>query len=503
MATFTSRWWALGALVLSVLAIGLDATVLNVALPTLATDLSATTGDLQWIVDAYMMLFAALMLPAGAFGDRFGRKRLLLAGLAAFGVASVIATMAGGIGTLIAARALMGAGAAVIMPLSTSLLPVIFPPAERGRAIAAFTAAMALGLPLGPIVGGYLLDHFWWGSIFLINIPVVIVAFAAAALLLPESRDPSAPRLDVPGSLLSVAGLASLVYGVIQAPADGWGDAKVMTALIGGAVLLVAFVLVEVRTRQPMIDLGLFRSRVFVWGAIGATFVSLAMTGVLFVVPQDLQAVLGHDAFGTGIRVLPMVAGLMAGGLLGERLMRSLGLRTVMTGGLVVLAAGLGLGAMTEVTMGYSYIATWLTVVGAGVGLAMVPAMDGVLATLPEERTGSGSATLQTMRQVGGTLGVAALGSLLSAAYIAGLPAGSPEAAQDSITGAVAVAAGRGDTGLLQAAQESFVAAMNQVLLVCGATSLVAAVLMAIFLPGRASQAGETAESGHELTTSR
>ncbi|GII29796.1 DHA2 family efflux MFS transporter permease subunit [Planotetraspora mira] len=499
MATLTSRWWALGALVLSVLVIGLDATVLNVALPTLAADLGASTGDLQWIVDAYMVPFAALMLPAGAFGDRFGRKRLLLGGLAAFGVASVIATTADGTGALIASRALMGAGAAVIMPLSTSMLPVLFPPAERGRAIAAFTAAMALGLPLGPIVGGYLLDHFWWGSIFLINIPIVIVAFVAAAVLVPESRDPSAPRLDVWGSLLSVSGLGALVYGIIQAPADGWGDAGVVTALAAGVVLLGTFVLVETRTRQPMIDLGLFRNRVFIWGAIGATFISLGMTGVLFVVPQDLQAVLGHDAFGTGLRVLPMVAGLMAGGLAGERLMRRFGLRAMMAAGLMVLTAGFGLGAMTEVTTGYGYIAFWLSVVGVGVGLAMVPAMDGVLATLPEERSGSGSATLQTMRQVGGTLGVAVLGSLLSAAYVGGLPAGAPEAAKDSITGALAV----GDGVLLRAAREAFVGGMDQVLLACGLTALVAAVLMAIFLPRRNPKAGETAESEHELTVAR
>ncbi|GAA1289598.1 MFS transporter [Planotetraspora silvatica] len=499
MATLTSRWWALGALVLSVLVIGLDATVLNVALPTLAADLGASTGDLQWIVDAYMVPFAALMLPAGAFGDRFGRRRLLLGGLAAFGVASVIATTADGTGALIASRALMGAGAAVIMPLSTSMLPVIFAPAERGRAIATFTAAMALGLPLGPIVGGYLLDHFWWGSIFLINIPIVIVAFVAAAVLVPESRDPSAPRLDVWGSLLSVSGLGALVYGIIQAPADGWGDAGVVTALAAGVVLLGSFVLVETRTRQPMIDLGLFRNRVFIWGAIGATFVSLGMTGVLFVVPQDLQAVLGHDAFGTGLRVLPMVAGLMAGGLAGERLMRRFGLRAMMAAGLVVLAAGFGLGTMTEVTMGYGYIAFWLSVVGVGVGLAMIPAMDGVLATLPEERSGSGSATLQTMRQVGGTLGVAVLGSLLSAAYVGGLPAGAPEAAKDSIIGALAV----GDGALLRAAREAFVTGMDQVLLVCGLTALVAAALMAIFLPGRTPRSGETAESEHELTVAR
>ncbi|WP_204057894.1 DHA2 family efflux MFS transporter permease subunit [Microbispora corallina] len=503
MVTSTSRWWALGALVLSVLVIGMDATVLNVALPTLATDLHATTGDLQWIVDAYMVPFAALMLPAGAFGDRFGRKRLLLAGLAAFAVASVIAMVASGTGPLIAARALMGAGGALIMPLSTSILPVIFGPAERGRAIAAWTAAMALGLPLGPIVGGYLLDHFWWGSIFLVNIPVVAAAMLVTAVSVPESRDPSAPRLDLIGALLSVSGLAALVYGIIEAPSQGWGDPAVLAGLGAGLVLLIAFVVVETRRSPAMTDLGLFRSRVFAWGAVGATFVSLGMTGVLFVVPQYLQAVLGHDALGTGVRVIPMVAGLMAGGLVGERLTARLGLRAVMTAGLVVLAAGFGLGATTGAGSGYGLTASWLAVLGAGVGLAMVPAMDGVLAALPEERTGSGSATLQTVRQVGGTLGVAVLGSLLSAVYVAGLPSGAPAAAADSITAAVGVAARTGDGALLRTAREAFVSAMDQVLLVCGGVSLLAAVLVAAFLPGSTAQLRKAAESGHELSTAR
>ncbi|GLW97633.1 DHA2 family efflux MFS transporter permease subunit [Microtetraspora sp. NBRC 16547] len=497
MVTFSSaRWWALGALVLSVLVLGLDATILNVALPTLATDLRATTGELQWIIDAYMVPFAALMLPAGAFGDRFGRKRVLLGGLAAFGIASVVATFAEGTGSLIAARALMGTGAALIMPLSMSILPSVFGPEERGKAIAVWSAAMALGLPLGPIVGGYLLDHYWWGSIFLINIPVVLVSLVAAAVLLPESRDASATRLDIPGALLSVAGLAALVYGVIQAPIDGWGDPAVLASLAAGVVLLAAFVAVERRATAPMMDLGFFRSRVFLWGAVGATLVSLGMSGLLFVMPQHLQAVLGHDALGTGVRLIPMVAGLMAGGLAGERLVERLGLRSVMTAGLLLLAAGFAVGAATGATSSYGFIAAWLAVVGAGVGLTMVPAMDGVLATLPEERSGSGSATLQTMRQVGGTMGVAGLGSLLSAVYAGGLPSGAPQMAKDSVTAAVAL----GDPGLLHDAREAFVSGMDVVLLLCGAASLVAAPLMLIFLP---RSAPKTAKSEHELTSAR
>nr|WP_189179555.1 MFS transporter [Microbispora rosea] len=503
MASLTSRWWALGALVLSALVIGMDATVLNVALPTLAADLHASTGDLQWIVDAYLIPFAALMLPAGALGDRFGRKRLLLAGLAAFGIASVVATYAGGTGALIAARALMGVGGAMIMPLSTSILPVVFPPAERGRAIAVWTAALALGLPLGPVVGGYLLDRFWWGSVFLVNIPMIVIAMAAVAAFIPESRDPAAPRTDLPGALLSVTGLAALVYGVIEAPVRGWGDARVLAGLGAGAALLAVFVGVEARTRQPMMDLGLFRDRIFVWGAAGATFVNFGMSGVLFVVPQHLQAVLGHDALGAGVRVIPMVAGLMAGGLAGERLTARLGLRVVMPAGLAVLAAGFFLGAATSVSSAYGFVAAWQALLGAGIGLAMVPAMDGVLATLPEERSGSGSATLQTVRQVGGALGVAGLGSLLSAAYASRLPGGVPEAAADSVTAAAALAARAGDAALLSAAREAFVHGMDLVLLVCGAASVLIAVLVAVFLPGSTAGGGKRAQSGHELTSAR
>ncbi|WP_214103707.1 DHA2 family efflux MFS transporter permease subunit [Acrocarpospora catenulata] len=485
----TSRWWALSALVLSVLVIGLDATVLNVALPTLAVDLGASTGDLQWIVDAYLVTFAALLLPAGVFGDRLGRKRLLVAGLAAFGVASAVAMLAGSIGWLIAARALMGAGAALIMPLSTAILPSIFPAAERAKAIAVTTAGMAIGLPLGPIVGGYLLDHFWWGSIFLINLPAVAIALLAVVVLVPESRDPASPRLDVPGTLLSVTGLAALVFGVIQAPADGWGSARVLTPLLAGTALLVVFVLVEMRSRAPMMDLSLFRDRVFLWGSVAASLVSLGMMGVLFVVPLYLQAVLGFDAMATGLRIVPMIVGLMAGGLAGERLLKVARLRPIMTAGLLLLAAGLALGALLPGS--YGYTAVWLTVAGAGVGLTMVPAMDGVLATLPEDRTGMGTGVLQTLRQTGGAFGVAGLGSLLSAVYVGDLPSGAPSAVRESVAAGVRV------PEFAEAARAAFGAAMDAVLWSCGAAAVLSAALVALFLRGGTVR--KAGESVHEL----
>ncbi|WP_061298481.1 MFS transporter [Herbidospora cretacea] len=485
----TSRWWALSALVLSVLVIGLDATVLNVALPTLAVDLGATTGELQWIVDAYLVVFAALLLPAGVFGDRFGRKRLLIAGLVAFGVASLIAMLAGSTSWLIAGRALMGAGAALIMPLSTSILPTIFPPAERARAIAVWTGGMAVGLPLGPIVGGYLLDHFWWGSIFLINLPAVAVALVAVAFLVPESRAAEKRGTDVPGTLLSVAGLAALVFGVIEAPVRGWGSALVLGSIAAGLVLLFLFVRVEARSAAPMMDLGLFRDRTFVWGALGATVVSLGMMGVLFVAPLYLQAVQGFDAMATGLRIVPMIGGLMAGGLVGERLIKRLSLRVIMGAGLVVLAAGLMAGAVLPGD--YTYTAIWLTVTGAGVGLTMVPAMDGLLALLPPERTGMGSGVLQALRQTGGAFGVAGLGSLLSSVYAHALPAGAPAPVRDSVAAAVRV------PGWAQAGRAAFGDAMDAVLWTCGGLMALAALLIVAFMRSAAPE--PAGESNHEL----
>ncbi|TKK88227.1 MFS transporter [Herbidospora galbida] len=485
----TSRYWALSALVLSVLVIGLDATVLNVALPTLAVDLGATTGELQWIVDAYLVVFAALLLPAGVFGDRFGRKKLLVAGLVAFGVASAMAMLADSTAWLIAGRALMGAGAALITPLSTSILPTIFPPAERARAIAVFTAGMAVGLPLGPIVGGYLLDHFWWGSIFLINLPAVAIALLAVVLLVPESRDPQKKGADVPGTLLSVTGLAALVFGVIEAPVRGWGSPQVLGPIAAGLLLLLLFVRVEARAKAPMMDLGLFRDRTFVWGAFGATVVSLGMMGVLFVAPLYLQAVQGFDAMGTGLRIVPMVAGLMVGGLIGERLIRRLSLRVIMGAGLALLASGLMAGAVLPGD--YPYTATWLALTGAGVGLTMVPAMDGLLALLPPDRTGMGNGVLQALRQTGGAFGVAGLGSLLSSVYVHALPPAAPAPVRDSVATAVRV------PGWAEAGRAAFADAMDAVLWACGGLMALAAVLIVTFM--RSAPVEPAGESTHEL----
>ncbi|WP_243710862.1 MFS transporter [Actinomadura sp. KC216] len=501
------RWFGLAALALSMLVLGFDMTILNVALTTLSEELRASTGELQWIVDSYLLVFGALLLPAGLLGDRFGRKWLLITGLGIFGAASLLGAFADGTGGVIAARALMGLGAAIVTPLSMSMIPAIFPPEERTRAVAIWSASTALGLPLGPLLGGWLLENFWWGSIFLINVPVVVAAGLAVALLLPETRDPSAPRVDGFGALLSMGGIVALVYGVIEAPVRGWGDAVVLGSFALAAVLLAGFALWERRTAHPMLPTALFRDARFMWAMVAAVTANLILAGVLFVVPQYLEAVQGNGVFDTGLKLIPMLLGLMGGALATDRATPRLGHKPVIVLGLLVLAAGCGWGALTGTGDGYAQTVGWLVVVGLGSGLTMVPAMDAVLATLPAGQAGRGSGLVQTLRQTGGTLGVAGLGSLLAAIYrdrvgTGGLPPDAADAARDSVGGAVAVAERLGDGGLLASARDAYVHGMAAVLGACGAAALAVAVLLWLFQPGRVpGDAGPTAddtESDHE-----
>ncbi|MET7394658.1 MFS transporter [Dactylosporangium sp. NPDC005572] len=489
------RWWALVAIVLTTLTLGFDTTILNVALPTLATSLDAGNAELQWLVDAYVLVFAGLLLPMGALGDRYGRKRLLLIGLTLFAAASLAAVFAGNAGQVIAARAVMGVGGAILTPVTMAIIPVMFDPDERRKAIAALTMGMGVGLPLGPIIGGYLLEHFWWGSIFVINVPVAALAIAAVALLVPESRSSRPKPVDLAGAVLSTIGLVLLVYGVIEAPARGWTDGWVVGGIVGGLVLLVAFVLFERRLASPMIDLGLFRKARFAWGTAAGTLASFALFGVLFILPQFLQAVLGHDALGVGLRLLPLVAGLFVGAPLGARVAGLVPTRVPVALGLFVAAVGLALGALTGTGSGYGFVATWLAVSGAGIGLALAPAMDAVMGELPRDEAGSGTAITMTLRQVGGALGVAVLGSLASGVYRSSVP----DAGRDSVSAAVAIAARTGDQALAVAARTAFMDAMSAVLLVCAGIALLGSLLVALLLPG-ANPATSAEQSVDELT---
>ena len=482
----TARWYALAAMALSTLAVGLDTTVLSVALPTLARDLHASTGDLQWFTTSYLLVLAATLLPAGMLGDRLGRKRMLIGALALFGLASVACAYAQSSGQLIAARALLGLGAAVIMPMSGAMLTVLFGPKERARAMGVWVTASALGIPLGPLLGGWLLDNFWWGSVFLINVPVVLAGIAALTAWLPESHGERGGRLDLGGILASTAGLVALTYGIIEAGDRGWGDARSLGTIAAGIVLLAGFVLWQRRTASPLVDLALFKSRAFTSGAVLATIASFAMLGLLFSLPQFFSAIGGQDAFGSGLRLLPVIAGLVVGARLAERIARRTGARPVITAGLGLIAVASFAGAFTTATTGYGYVAVWITVTGLGLGLTLPPSLDVAMGALTVSRSGVGNAVLQALRQVGGAIGVAVLGTVLNTGYRHHLPAAAPSVARDGV--AAGVAAGAHDPGLLAGVRDAFVHGMDLSLIVGGSAALAGVLLALIFLPRRAAE---------------
>ncbi|MGY1497944.1 MFS transporter [Streptomyces sp. QTS52] len=482
------RWWALSALVASMLVLGFDMTILNVALPTMAEQLGASTGEQQWMADVYIVVFAALMLPAGLLGDRFGRRRMLIAGLGVFLAGSLVGALAGDVNWIIAARALMGVGAALVMPLALSVLPSLFPPHERTKAVGVISAGSALGMPLGPIIGGWLLNHFWWGSVFLINVPMVAIGIAACVFLLPETRDPASPKVDVVSTALTATGLGALIYAIIEAPTRGWTDPLVLILFAAAAVLLTALVLRERRATRPMLDMTLLSQRGFLLNTVAATLVMFVLSGLMFVLPPYLQVVLGSDALGTGVRLLPLMAGLSVAARAAQPVGARFGSRATVAAGLVVLAFAAILGSRTTVDAGYGYTALWLTIAGFGFGFAVVPAMDGALAALPADRAGSGSGLLMTLRQVGGAIGIALLGSLLVSTFrdrldVTGLPAGVADTAGDSVVAAHLIAERTGSAQLLASANSAYVHGMGVVLLVSGVAALAAALLAGAFLP--------------------
>jgi MFS transporter, DHA2 family, multidrug resistance protein len=492
------RWLALVAIAASVLVVGLDLTVLNLALPNIAVSLHASTGDLQWIVDAYSLVLAALILPAGLLGDRYGRKRMLLVALVLFGASSLACAYASSTGELIAARAVLGVGAAAIFPLALSVLPVLFTQEERPKAVAAIAGSTMLSFPIGPIVGGFLLDHFWWGSVFLINAPIVVVALVAVVVLLPESRSAHRPSIDLSGLAVSSLGLVALTYGFIKAGQDGWSDATALALIAAGAVVLALLYPVERRIAgrggQPLADLGLFRSAGFRWGTILATLVSFAMFGLFFALPQYFQDVRGANPLGSGLRLLPMVAGMLVGMISGTRLKAP---RIAITAGYLLMAAAMALGALTTLSSSTGYTVAWVALAGLGLGLVMPGAMSAALGDLSAERSGAGSALLTAMRQVGSTIGVAILGTVISNSYAsgvasaaAGLPAQAAASVRSSVGAGVAAAEKLGSPELLAVVRTSFVHGMSLMLWICGGIALGCALLAVTVLKTRPRDAG-------------
>lgn len=483
-------------LCVSLLVVSLDNTILNVALPSIVRDLHASSSELQWIVDAYAVVFAGLLLVGGSLGDRLGRKWVFMAGLVLFAAGSTASAFSGSPDHLIAARGFMGVGGAAIMPSTLSLLTNVFPgDRERQRAIGIWSGTTGLGIALGPIVGGWLLAHFWWGSVFLVNVPITLLGFVAAMWLVPNSKNPDAAAPDPLGGVLSILGMSLLLWGIIEAPTRTWASPLVLGAVAAAIVTLGTFLWWEQRSRHPMLDVRLFRNRRFSV-AIGAmAMVVFALMGVLFLLTQYLQFSLGYTALQTGVRIMPMAAVLLVVAPLSTLLVRWTNTKVVVAAGMSCVGAGLLLLSSTTVDGTYIDALPWLMLLATGAGLAFAPSTDAVMGSLPLAQTGVGSATNGAALQTGGALGVAVLGSLLNARYLDRMQAGLahhhvPQRVMEVITGslggALAVAhhiRGVLGTELAGLGRQSFVSGMDLALVVGTIVVLVATTVVAILLP--------------------
>jgi len=491
------RWWALAILNLSLFAIIMDNTILNVALPTLARDLHATGSDLQWIVDSYVLVFAGLLLSAGALGDRFGRRGALSAGLVVFAVGSMFAMSVDSASMLIAARAVMGVGGALIMPATLSILTNVFTdPAERAKAIAMWASVGGLAVALGPVMGGFILEHFSWTAVFALNIPIAVIALVGGRAAVPTSRDPETPPLDVPGAILSMVGLGSLVWAIISAGEGGWTGQGPLAGFAVAAVAAVAFIMWERRTPHPMLDVTFFKNRRFTAASLGVMLGYFAMFGSLFLMSQLLQFVLGYSALGAGVRLLPFALSMAVFSTISTKLVDRFGTKLVVVAGMGIVAVGLLWAASLGTGSSYVDYLPGMLLMGTGIALTWAPTTEAIMGSLPAAKAGVGSAVNDTVREVGGALGVAVLGSVLASQYTGSiasttetLPTEAAHTAGDSLGGAVVVAqqvGGQSGIAILDAARAAYVDGFGLALTIAAAVAAAGAAVAAIWLPARA-----------------
>lgn len=491
------KWWALGAVSLCILAVSLDGTVLSVALPTLASALHASESDLEWFSSGYLLLLAATVLPAGLIGDRYGRKKLLLGSLAAFGAGSVLCALSPSPVVFLIARLLMGVAGAGVTVMALSALTVLFTERERPKAVGVYEAANFVALPLGPILGGWMLSRLWWGWVFLLNVPVVMIGLAVATVLVPESRAGERPALDLLGIAASTLGLVAVTYGLVDAGEHGWSDPATLTMIVAGVIVLAGFVTWERRLArrggQPLIDPALFGSASFTWGAALSGVGGLGMVGLLFVMPQYFQAIQGATTFGSGLRLLPLVGGLIAGAAPAGLLVKTIGAKLTVTAGFVLLGVGSLLGAGTRVGSSVAFVAVWMAVLGAGTGLILTAATAAALSELRKDASGIGSAVVQAFQKISAPLGTAIIGSVLSAAYIAHLDlahlgAEQTAAIHGSVYDGVTLANQLHSPDLAAQIRGAFVHGLNVSLLTCVGIAAAGIVLTLILLPGARPQ---------------
>jgi EmrB/QacA subfamily drug resistance transporter len=488
-------------LCLAALIINLDTTIVNVALPSLVRQLRATTTDLQWVVDAYNLVFAALILAAGSMSDRLGRKGMLLTGLAVFGASSLAGSFATSPGGLIAARAVMGLGAAMMFPATLSLLTNVFTERrERAAAIGLWGASAGVGIALGPIAGGWLLDRFWWGAIFVSMVPVAAIVAVLVAWRVPTSRDPRTPPLDWGGFALSTAGMGLIVYGIIQAPVWGWSSPTTIGVLIAGAASLAALVVAERRTASPMIDVSLFRNPRFTAASTSVAIAFFALLGFIFLMTQYFQVVRGYSPLATGVRLLPVAVSVGVASVVGTRLAVRIGNKVIVGVGMVSFCAALLWISTVSPDTAYAVIAAQMVVLGVGMGFTQAPATEAIMGAVPTDKAGIASAVNGSTRLFGGTLGVAVIGSVAASLYTsrltALLPPGLPDravtAAKGSVGGAAAAAQQLSHAGLVgagnrlaDAAQTAFMHSLTGACLVAAGVAAIGALLVAVWLPAR------------------
>jgi EmrB/QacA subfamily drug resistance transporter len=505
---YRRRWLILSVLIISLGAIVLDNTVLNIALKTIAEPkprggLGASQSQLEWAINSYTLVFAGLLFTFGVIGDRIGRKRMLMIGMAMFGIASLVSSYAHSPEQLILARAAMGFGGAAVMPQTLSIITNVFDPRERARAIGIWAAAVGVAIAIGPIAGGLLLDHFWWGSVFLINVPVTAFGVAAIMLIVPESKSPSPGKIDYLGVLLSIAGLVLVVYGIIQGGDTGsWLRGDVLVPVAGGLAVLAGFGWYESRIENPSLDVRLFRDPRLSSAAAAIALVFFAMAGVYFFISFYMQDVRGYSPLHAGLLTIPLAAGQLIASTRSAGLVKRFGPKALCTTGVLIVAAAL---------VGYHFLGTttpiWVLEViffaqGAGMGSVMPPATEAVMSVVPRDRSGAGSAITNTSRQVAVALGVAVLGSVLAQAYrgqlapqLTALTPAARTAATASIaqTQAIAQQLGPAGHGLLTAANAAFVHAMHVTSLISVIIAILGAAAIAVWMPGRPSPRGAEA----------
>jgi len=497
------RWLILAVLCLSLFLIVVDNTIVNVALPSLVEQLGATSSQLAWVVDAYSLVFAGLLLAMGSLGDRYGRKGTLAIGMGLFVLTSTVAAFTKSPGQLIAARAAMGIGAALIFPATLAILANVFTDArERAKAIGLWAAVTGAAVALGPISGGFLLKHFWWGSVFLVNLPIGIAALVLGLVFVPTSRDPHAPAIDLPGVVLSIGAISSLVYAVIEGPRNGWASGRTLTIAAISAVLLTVFVLWERRTSHPMLDVSVFTNARFSAASGAVMLAFFALFGFVFMLTQYLQFVRGYDTLAAGVRTLPFAIATGIVAPIAPQLVHRIGTKIVVAAGLAFMALGLIVAASCDASTPYRTVAIAAIIMGAGLGLTTSPATESIMGSLPTDKAGVGSAVNDTTREVGGTLGVAVLGSLLASMYAGRfdrataafpLPPAARSIARESIGAAFSVAdrasaqiGPQAGAAIRQAASSSFIDGFHLGCWVAAGVALAAAIGAYAFLPARA-----------------